>query len=97
LQYLPERKNIVLGLIASKSSTRENLEQMKAKVLDAAGLVAEAQGNGATKKDALIRIGVSPRCGFASHYESSAIKYEDMVTKLNLVRNLADEIWPSEP
>jgi methionine synthase II (cobalamin-independent) len=97
LQYLPENKNVILGLIASKSPTMESLEEIKVKVFAAAELVAEAQGNGATKKDALIRMGVSPNCGFASHYEGSVIEHQDMVAKLNFVRNLAEEIWPGEP
>jgi methionine synthase II (cobalamin-independent) len=96
LQYLPENKNVVLGLIASKFSKMENLEEIKAKVFAAAELVAKAQGNRATKKDALKRMGISPNCGFASHYEDSAIKHQDMVTKLNLVQDLAEEIWSSE-
>jgi methionine synthase II (cobalamin-independent) len=97
LQYLPENKNVVLGLISNKFPKIENLEEMKAEVFAAADFLAEARGNGATRKDALIRMGVSPQCGFASHLEGNAIEHQDMVAKLELVRNLADEIWPGEP
>lgn len=97
LQYLPENKNIVLGLVASKSSNMENLEEIKAKVFAAAELVAEAQGDGATRENVLKRMGVSPTCGFASHHKSTAIESQHMIAKLNLVRTLADEVWPGEP
>ena len=60
-----ENKNLILGLVASKSSKF----RIKAKVFAAAEPVAEVQGNGANKKDALKRMEASPKCGFASHYE----------------------------
>lgn len=60
MQYLPENKNVILGLISSKFPKIENLEEIKAEVFAAADFLAEAQGNGATRKDALIRMGVSP-------------------------------------
>jgi methionine synthase II (cobalamin-independent) len=96
LQFLPEKKNVILGVITSKFPELENLEEMKARVLAAADLIAKGQG-GATGKDALRRMGVSPQCGFASHEEGNLLGWEDMVAKLKLVRKLADEIWPGEP
>jgi methionine synthase II (cobalamin-independent) len=97
LQFLPENKNVILGVITSKFPELENLEEVKARVFAAADLIAKGQGNGATRKDALRRIGVSPQCGFASHEEGNLLAWEDMVAKLKLVRKLADEIWPGEP
>jgi methionine synthase II (cobalamin-independent) len=96
LQFLPEKKNVILGVITSKFPELENLEEMKARVLAAADLIAKGQG-GATGKDALRRMGVSPQCGFASHEEGNLLGWEDMVAKLKLVKKLADEIWPGEP
>jgi methionine synthase II (cobalamin-independent) len=95
LQFLPEKKNVILGVITSKFPELENLEEMKARVLAAADLIAKGQG-GATGKDALRRMGVSPQCGFASHEEGNLLGWEDMVAKLKLVKKLADEIWPGE-
>lgn len=75
-------------MIASKFSMLENLEAVKAKVFAAADLLAKIQGNGATKQHTLKRIGVSPNCGFASHYEGIAIEHQDMVAKLNLAEEV---------
>lgn len=62
---------------------------------EAADFVAE--GNDETRQEALKRLGVSPQCGFASHSAGNAVKKQDMIDKLTLVRKLADSIWPGEP
>ena len=95
LAHLPKNKNVVLGVITSKFKELEDREAMKKKVYDAADIIAK--GNGETRKEALRRIGVSPQCGFASHSSGNAVSREDMVAKLELVRELADSIWPGEP
>ena len=95
LKSLPKNKNVILGVITSKFPELENLDDMKKRVFEAAKFVAE--GNNETEKEALQRLGVSPQCGFASHSSGNAVKHEDMVNKLELVRKLADSIWPGEP
>ena len=95
LQYLPKGKNVILGLITSKFPELENLEEMKKKVYQAAELIA--QGTGESKEEALNRLGVSPQCGFASHSDGNNVDKEAMVKKLQLVRKLADDIWPGQP
>lgn len=96
LRFLPEHKNVILGVVTSKFPQLENLEELKKRVFAAADIIAKGQGTGATQKDALKRIGVSPQCGFASHEEGNLLGWDDMVAKLRLVRKLADEIWPGE-
>lgn len=95
LKFLPKNKNVILGLITSKFPELENVEEMKKKVYQAANLIA--QGTGETKEEALDRIGVSPQCGFASHSDGNNVGKADMIKKLQLVRKLADEIWPGQP
>ncbi|TPX06734.1 uncharacterized protein E0L32_002230 [Thyridium curvatum] len=95
LTELPAHKNVVLGVITSKFPELEDLGKMKDRVCQAADYVAK--GAGQTREEALKRIGVSPQCGFASHHLGNSITREDMVNKLKLVRQLADEIWPGEP
>jgi methionine synthase II (cobalamin-independent) len=73
----------------------ENVEEMKAKVEQAAKLIGE--GTGESREEALGRLGVSPQCGFASHSDGNNVGHEEMVAKLKLVRKLADEIWPGQP
>lgn len=95
LKEVPAHKNVILGLITSKFPKLEDMNEMKKKVSQAADLVAE--GSGQTKEEALNRLGVSPQCGFASHSDGNNVGKEDMIKKLQLVRKLADEIWPGQP
>jgi len=95
LKFLPQNKNAILGLITSKFPELENMDEMRKKVFQAADIIAE--GNGETQKEALVRLGVSPQCGFASHASGNAVVKDDMIAKLKLVRKLADNIWPGEP
>jgi methionine synthase II (cobalamin-independent) len=95
LKELPQGKSVILGLVTSKFPKLEDIEEMKKKVHQAADLIS--QGTGETKEEALNRLGVSPQCGFASHSDGNNMNHDSMVTKLKLVRKLADEIWPGQP
>ncbi|RSH83788.1 hypothetical protein EHS25_005403 [Saitozyma podzolica] len=95
LQHVPKDKNVILGVITSKFPNMEDKEEMRKRVYEAAEVMAK--GTGQSREQALERIGVSPQCGFASHEEGNAIKYPDMINKLKLVREIADEIWPGQP
>ncbi|KAI9812906.1 MAG: hypothetical protein M1827_004424 [Pycnora praestabilis] len=95
LKSLPKNKNVILGVITSKFPKMEDFEEMKNRIHEAAAYVA--QGNGCSKEEALKQLGVSPQCGFASHSSGNDMKRQDMINKLELVRKLADEIWPGEP
>ncbi|KAK2786157.1 hypothetical protein FQN53_006919 [Emmonsiellopsis sp. PD_33] len=95
LKELPKNKNVIVGVVTSKFPPLEDHAEMKKRVLDAAAFVAE--GAGETVEQALKRMGVSPQCGFASHSTGNALGREDMIAKLKLVRELADDIWPGEP
>lgn len=95
LKSLPKNKNVILGVITSKFPEMEDLEEMKKRVYQAADFVA--QGNNETREEALERLGVSPQCGFASHSAGNAVKRQDMIDKLTLVRKLADSVWPGQP
>lgn len=94
LLHLPAHKNVILGVITSKFPELEDKEKMKARVLEAADVVAK--GAGQSREEALKRLGVSPQCGFASHEEGNLLGWEDMKNKLKLVRSIADEVWPGE-
>lgn len=95
LKELPKHKNVILGVVTSKFGTLEDKEEMKKRVLSAAEFIAA--GNNETAQEALARCGVSPQCGFASHHEGNAINREDMIKKLKLVREIANDLWPGEP
>lgn len=95
LKELPSHKNVVLGVITSKFPEIENIDDLKARVFQAADTIAS--GTGQNRDEALKRISVSPQCGFASHHLGNSVTHDDMVAKLTLVRDLADSIWPGEP
>lgn len=95
LQYLPKNKNVILGVVTSKFPKMEDEGEMVARVKEAAKWIAK--GTGESEKEALNRCGVSPQCGFASHSSGNAVKHDDMIAKLKLVRSIADKIWPGEP
>ena len=95
LQHLPKHKNVILGVITSKFPKMEDEGKIVDRVTEAVKWMCK--GSGETEKEALRRVGVSPQCGFASHSSGNAVKHEDMVAKLKLVRKVADRIWPGEP
>ena len=86
---------MILGIITSKFPKLEDKEEMKQRIQKAAEYVASNSGE--SKEDALQRLGVSPQCGFASHEDGNLLSYDDMVKKLKLVREIADETWPGQP
>lgn len=94
LKELPKNKNVILGVVTSKFPELEDKEEMKKRVFHAAQFIAD--GNGTSVEEALKQVGVSPQCGFASHREGNAIDHQGMVNKLKLVREIANDIWPSE-
>lgn len=94
LAHLPKNKNVILGVVTSKFPELEDKEELKRRIYAAAEVMAKGQGE--SKEDALKRCGVSPQCGFASHAEGNLIDIEGMKKKLQLVREVADEVWPGE-
>jgi methionine synthase II (cobalamin-independent) len=95
LAELPKNKNVVLGVITSKFPKLEDKDEMIARVNQAADFIAK--GTGQSREEALQQICVSPQCGFASHAEGNSLGYEDMRKKLQLVRSIADAVWPGQP
>ena len=96
LKFLPSNKNVVLGVVTSKFPDLENRDEMVQRVYKAADFVAEGDEGGSREK-ALQRLSVSPQCGFASHAEGNALQREDMRKKLQLVRSIAEQVWPGQP
>lgn len=93
LRFLPRGKNVILGLISTKAAEIEDFETTKAKVYEAADIVA--QGQGVSRQEALDCLGVSPQCGFSSSTVGwgKGMTEDIMWEKLELVRDLAKDIW----
>lgn len=81
LKYLSENKQVVLGLISSKTTELENKEDIKKRIKDA------------TKYVPLERLCLSPQCGFASTEEGNKISEEIQWAKLKLVKEISEEVW----
>lgn len=82
-------------MVTSKYPELEDKCELKRRVFEAVESIAE--GNGTSKEEALKQIGISPQCGFSSTVEVRNMGYEDMVRKIRLIREVADDIWPGEP
>ncbi|KAK6438033.1 hypothetical protein LTR95_005770 [Oleoguttula sp. CCFEE 5521] len=94
LKSLPKNKNVVLGVVTSKFPKLEDQKEMVERVYKAADFVSEGQG--ISREEALKQLSVSPQCGFASHAEGNELGDKDMENKLQLVRAIAEEVWPGE-
>ena len=81
LRFLPKHKSIVLGLLTTKRSMLEDIDELCRRVTDASRFVD------------LDRLGVSPQCGFASVETGNPITFEAQEAKLRLVVELARLIW----
>ena len=83
LRLVPRGKFVILGLISSKLPVLEHKDALRARVEDATRFVD------------LDRLAISPQCGFASVDTGNPVTPEVQASKLQLVVELAQEIWGS--
>jgi 5-methyltetrahydropteroyltriglutamate--homocysteine methyltransferase len=83
LRHLKKGKTAVLGLITSKTGQLESKDDIKRRIDEAARYAP------------LEQLALSPQCGFASSAEGNAISWDDQRRKLELVVEIADEVWGS--
>jgi len=82
LRYFPKgKKQLVLGLITSKSGRLESKDDIKRRIDEA------------TKFVALDQLCLSPQCGFASTEEGNVLAEDEQWAKLRIIVELADEVW----
>ena len=81
LRQVPKSKNVMLGLISSKTPAPEPLDALKRRVEDAGRYIS------------LDQVGVSPQCGFASSVGGNPLTIDDERRKLARVVELADAVW----
>ncbi len=82
LRFVPKgNKQVVLGLVTSKSGTLENRDDIKRRIDEA------------TKYVALEQLCLSPQCGFASTEEGNILAEDEQWAKLRMIVELADEVW----
>ena len=82
LRFVPKgKKQVVLGLVTSKSGTLERKDDIKRRIDEA------------TKYVDIDQLCLSPQCGFASTEEGNVLAEDEQWAKLRMIVELADEVW----
>ena len=81
LRFVPKDKQIVLGLITTKSGDMENPDDLKRRIDEA------------TRYIPLDQLALSPQCGFSSIVFGNNITVDAEIAKLSLVVRVAREVW----
>lgn len=81
LRHVSGDKQVVLGLITSKSPELEKEQEIIEKIYEAADYVP------------LERLSLSPQCGFSSTEEGNELTEADQWEKLKLIKRIADKVW----
>ena len=82
LRFLPKHKQVVLGLVTTKTGDVESKDEIKRRIEEASKFVDIEQ------------ICLSPQCGFASTEEGNLLAEEEQWRKLALIVEIADDVWP---
>jgi 5-methyltetrahydropteroyltriglutamate--homocysteine methyltransferase len=83
LRLVPGDKVVVLGLVTTKTSRIESLEQIRSRLREASSLIDPE------------RLAVSPQCGFATSVAGNAITPEAQRAKLALLVRAAHDFLPA--
>ncbi|HEV2629830.1 MAG TPA: 5-methyltetrahydropteroyltriglutamate--homocysteine S-methyltransferase [Pseudolabrys sp.] len=81
LRHLKGDKQVVLGLVTSKSGTLEKKDDIKRRIAEASKFVP------------LEQLCLSPQCGFASTEEGNVLAEDEQWAKLTMIVELAQEVW----
>jgi 5-methyltetrahydropteroyltriglutamate--homocysteine methyltransferase len=82
LRLLPAGpKQVVLGLVTTKRGALESKDDLKRRIEEASGYVS------------LDQLCLSPQCGFSSTVDGNALSRDEQVAKLQLIVEVADEVW----
>lgn len=81
LRFVPKGKQIILGIVTSKSGKLETKDALKRRIDEA------------TKFIDIDQLGLSPQCGFASTEEGNLLAEEEQWAKLRLIVDVAHDVW----
>ena len=81
LRFMPKDKTVVLGLVSTKVSQMEGVDQLLRRIDEAARHISPDQ------------LAISPQCGFASVAAGNLISMDDQRRKLELVVETARRAW----
>jgi 5-methyltetrahydropteroyltriglutamate--homocysteine methyltransferase len=83
LRFVPKSKTVVLGLVSTKVPKLETADELKRRIGEASRFIP------------LEQLALSPQCGFSSNIVGNVITEDDQWRKLELVQNVAADIWGS--
>jgi 5-methyltetrahydropteroyltriglutamate--homocysteine methyltransferase len=81
LRFVPKGKQVVLGLVTTKSPRLEDRELLRRRIEEAAQYVP------------LDQLCLSGQCGFSSTEEGNRLTIDEQRRKLELIVSVADEVW----
>ncbi len=81
LRFVPPGKQVVLGLVTTKSGVLEDADVLKRRIDEAAKYLQ------------LDQLCLSPQCGFSSTVEGNALTEEEQWAKLRLIVEVAADVW----
>ena len=81
LKLLPKGKQVVLGIVTTKSGKLESKDELKRRIEEAA------------KYAPLDQLCISGQCGFASTEEGNTLTEDEQWAKLRRIVEVADEVW----
>ncbi|HEX3714277.1 MAG TPA: 5-methyltetrahydropteroyltriglutamate--homocysteine S-methyltransferase [Trebonia sp.] len=81
LRFVPNGKQVVLGLVTTKRPQLESRDDLKRRIDEAAKYLP------------LDQLCLSGQCGFASTEQGNALTADEQKAKLELIVSVADEVW----
>jgi 5-methyltetrahydropteroyltriglutamate--homocysteine methyltransferase len=81
LRFVPQGKQVVLGLVTTKRGELEEKDQLKRRIEDASRFADVDQ------------LCLSPQCGFSSTVEGNLVTFDQEVAKLRLIVETAEDVW----
>lgn len=81
LRFVPRNKTVVLGLVSTKTPQLETADDLQRKIESASRFLPIEQ------------LALSPQCGFSSNIVGNLITEDDQWRKLELVQQVAAQVW----
>ena len=81
LRFVPKGLKIVLGIVTSKFGELEDTDDLRRRIDEASEFMPVDQ------------MCLSPQCGFASHTGGNILEFDQQWAKLNMISELAKEVW----
>jgi 5-methyltetrahydropteroyltriglutamate--homocysteine methyltransferase len=81
LRFVPPGKQVVLGLVTTKTGTLEDPDALKRRIDEAAKYVP------------LEQLCLSPQCGFSSTVDGNSLSVDEQAAKLRLIVQVAADVW----